>query len=126
MVNQLKINMFLSAASSLHGGCTDAGHAASQMSSACTAEAPPADVAGSEFSSVAVFFEKLIALDATDRIYGEIWSRFPDSVRVLLDSKFLSQRPGMTRTASRATQTGRPFRAAATCSARHSRARIRS
>jgi hypothetical protein len=60
------------------------------FNAAYAAEAP-ASVAGSERSNFAAFFEKLIALDATNRIYGEIWTRFPDSIRVLLDNKFVFQ-----------------------------------
>jgi len=37
------------------------------------------------------FFGKLIGLDSENRIYDEIWNRFPGSIRIILDNKFVFQ-----------------------------------
>lgn len=60
------------------------------FNAAYAAEAP-ASVLGSERSNFAAFFEKLIGLDAENRIYREIWTRFAGPVRLLLDNKFVFQ-----------------------------------
>ena len=48
-------------------------------------------VTGSERSNFDVYFEKLIGLDRENRIYGEIWNRFSNSIRLLLDNRFVFQ-----------------------------------
>ena len=37
------------------------------------------------------YFNKLVYLDTDRRIFNALWNRFPDSVRVLLDNKFVFQ-----------------------------------
>ena len=37
------------------------------------------------------YFSKLVQLDTDRRIFDAVWDRFPDSVRVLLDNKFVFQ-----------------------------------
>ena len=37
------------------------------------------------------YFQKLIDLDSSSRIYGAIWEKFPQSIRVFLDNKYIFQ-----------------------------------
>lgn len=37
------------------------------------------------------FFEKIIALDSNNRLYNLVWSEFSQSIRLLLDNKFIFQ-----------------------------------
>ncbi len=45
----------------------------------------------SERSNFGEYFEKVIGLDASERIYGAIWGRFSGPTRVLLDNRFVFQ-----------------------------------
>ena len=44
---------------------------------------------GGERDAFRSFFETLLALDATKRIYNIIWQRFPHEIRMLLDNRFV-------------------------------------
>ena len=44
-----------------------------------------------ERSSFQEFFSKLIEVDNNHRIHSGIWERFPDSIRVILNNKFVFQ-----------------------------------
>ena len=37
------------------------------------------------------YFQKLISLDYSSRIYGAIWEKFPQSIRIFLDNKYVFQ-----------------------------------
>lgn len=50
-----------------------------------------AESGGTERSSFGSYFGKLIGLDRENRIYAEIWNRFPGPIRMLLDNKFVFQ-----------------------------------
>jgi hypothetical protein len=47
-----------------------------------------ADVNG-ERGAFRGFFEALVALDTTHRIYNAVWERFPHEIRLLLDNKYV-------------------------------------
>ena len=37
------------------------------------------------------YFSSIVALDTQDKIFSAVWNRFSDSIRVLLDNKFVFQ-----------------------------------
>ena len=43
----------------------------------------------SERSNFNAFFERLVRLDRENRIYGTVWTRFPQEIRVLLDNRYI-------------------------------------
>lgn len=51
----------------------------------------PAGSATGERESFDEFFAKLISYDRENRIYKEIWGRFSDSIRVMLDNRYVFQ-----------------------------------
>jgi hypothetical protein len=45
--------------------------------------------AGGERSAFRTFFEALVSLDRSNRIYNVVWKRFPNEIRVLLNNRFV-------------------------------------
>ena len=58
---------------------------------AAYAQDRPRSVDSTERNHFAEFFETILSLDSGDMIYHAIWERFSDSIRVLLDNKFVFQ-----------------------------------
>ena len=58
---------------------------------AAYAEEVTDNVTSGERSAFDGYFERLIDLDQSSRIYGAIWDTFPQSIRVFLDNKFIFQ-----------------------------------
>ena len=58
---------------------------------AAYAQDRPRDPDSSERARFADYFDTILSLDADNTIYDAIWHRFSDSIRVLLDNKFVFQ-----------------------------------
>ena len=65
----------------------------------------PRDLEMTERSRFADFFDIVLSLDTDRTIYDAIWDRFSQSIRVLLDNKFVYQ-PFWNHQADSATTTG--------------------